>query len=89
MHVAKKDIPQGSELKPAPEGINNTLVIDVKINEMIELFEKLDIISSIKIFENLSIRKVRDFMDAGQQEIYKAGENVNEIINNIINIDRL
>ena len=88
MHVAKKDIPQGSGLKPAPEGINNTVVIDVKINEMLGLFEKLDIISSIKIFENLSIRKVRDFMDAGQQEFYKAGENVNTIINDLINLDR-
>lgn len=71
-HIAHKDLPP--DLKGAKTGIENTLVLDVKENKLLAAYKKLDIISSIDIFQNLPLRKVRDLLESSKVEKVKAGE---------------
>ena len=61
-------------MKGAKVGIENTLVLDIEDNELLSIYRKLDIISSIDIFQNLHIRKVRDLLESSKTEVVKAGE---------------
>ena len=73
-HVAAKDIPKEFGLKGASAGTENTIVVDIENTERLEIYRKLDLISSVEILKNLPPRKVRDVVDSCYKETFKAGE---------------
>jgi len=76
VHVAAKDIPQDSGLKVAPCGLNNTIVIDSTPVDHFNILNMLDVVCSIDIFRNVSLRTMKDVILAGDKEFFKAGQTV-------------
>jgi len=76
VHVAAKDIPQDSGLKVAPCGLNNTIVIDSTPVDHFNILNMLDVVCSIDIFRNVSLRTMKDVILAGDKEFFKAGQTI-------------
>jgi hypothetical protein len=78
--VAQKDIPAGSGLKMADTGIEHTINLSVKQNQQHDTLRKLDIISSIEIFEKSSVRHIRDLLESAMEITYGANDIVKKFI---------
>jgi hypothetical protein len=63
VHVAHKDIPPGSGLRKAEAGIENTISLNVNMPKFADAIRILDVLSSMEIFSNLSIKHARDFLE--------------------------
>eukprot|EP01017_Pseudomicrothorax_dubius_P039570 TRINITY_DN6089_c0_g1_i1.p1 TRINITY_DN6089_c0_g1~~TRINITY_DN6089_c0_g1_i1.p1 ORF type:complete len:562 (-),score=97.98 TRINITY_DN6089_c0_g1_i1:409-2094(-) len=68
VHVAEKDIPQGSGLRSAKTGLENTITLDVGRSEDGELSATLDLLCSIPIFEDLTVKSARDLLQLLREE---------------------
>ena len=80
VHVAEKDVPDDKGLNIAKTGLDNTLRLEVgKSSPIMDFFRKLDILSSIHLFENSNIRNVRDLLDSSEERKYKKGDIVKKI----------
>jgi hypothetical protein len=77
VHVAEKDIPPNSGLKLAPVGLENTIVLEQKSSVVeSDILNILDIICTIELFQNSSLRSLRDMIQSSEIENYKEGEMV-------------
>jgi len=75
--VASKDVPQDSGLKVAPCGLNNTIVIDSTPVDHFNILNLLDVVCSIDVFRNVSLRTMKDVILAADKEVFKPGQTVN------------
>ena len=74
VHVALKDVPSDAGLQVALPGIENTISLDVLTPKTLPIFNKIDLLSGIEVFENLSIRNARDLIQVSTEEHYKKGQ---------------
>lgn len=69
IHIAEKDLLKDSGLKVAKPGIENTLILHpTGSNSSLETLRKLDLLSSIDIFENLTIKNIKWLLDSLVEE---------------------
>lgn len=65
VHTAEKDLRKDLGLKIAKTGIENTMIlIPSNTNKHITTIRRLDLLSSIDIFEHLTIKHIRWLLDA-------------------------
>jgi len=74
--VASKDVPQDSGLKVAPCGLNNTIVIDSTPVDHFNILNLLDVVCSIDVFRNVSLRTMKDVILAADKEVFKPGQTI-------------
>ena len=74
MHVAQKSIPEGSGLKKAPDGREESIIIPVNAPASNEALEYLDVLNHIDLFSGLPIEKAREFLTLVKVENYKQGD---------------
>jgi len=73
--VAEKDVLQNSGLKPAKAGFENTFcLIKREAFEKMDFKRKLEVLSCIDIFENISLKNLREVLEILKEETYKQGE---------------
>ena len=53
---------------------NNTLEIKVKIPKSFDYLKKIEILSSIEVFENVSLRNAKDLLHSVKEEHYTKGQ---------------
>ena len=73
VHVAKNKIPEGSGLKVAEEGVQNTLSLHVERPRYSDAIEILDVIASIDLFSQLSLTHAREVLQIARRVKYPAG----------------
>jgi len=75
VHTAEKDLLKDSGLKIAKTGIENTMIlIPSNTNKQISTIRRLDLLSSIDIFEHLTIKNIRWLLDTLELEEFNTGE---------------
>ncbi len=74
MHLAQKSIPEGSNLKKAPDGREESIVIPVTAPASNEALEYLDVLNHIDLFSGLPIEKAREFLTLVKVEHFKQGD---------------
>jgi len=73
VHIASKDIPENSGLKAAIPGLENTIILPV--NPTIDkTIQKLDLLSSIDIFNNIPLNKAKDMIRCCLEEEYNSNQ---------------
>ena len=77
MHVSAKDVPHECGLKIAPQGLQNTIVLDPTPIDQLNLINILDIVCSIEVFKNVPVRTMKDVIRSAGKETFKAGSRVN------------
>lgn len=73
VHVASKDIPEGSGLQHAKPGVEHTIDLNVRLPKHADAIRILDVISNMEIFRQLSINHARDFLAFSQEEYFLEG----------------
>lgn len=73
VHVGLRDIPEGSGLRRAAVGVENTLVLDVEAPVDADLMEALDLVSNIDLLSSLSLRHAREILQLTTRERFAAG----------------
>ena len=76
IHVSQKTIPEGSGLKLAKSGIENTIICDISREEQNLLDEKLDIILNTDIFRNLNPLKALPVISRAYYEEFSPGDEI-------------
>ncbi|NCB38364.1 MAG: cAMP/cGMP-dependent 3',5'-cyclic-AMP/GMP phosphodiesterase [Erysipelotrichia bacterium] len=71
IHVAGKTIPEGSGLRKAPDGREESIVIPVNPPPSNEALEYLDVLNHIDLFSGLPIEKAREFLTLVKVENFK------------------
>jgi len=77
-HIAKKDMPQGTHLRLALFGIENTLYPKVNQPRFQEVYNLLELLSRIDIFSGFPIEKAKEFLQIVNEEFFKRGEKIIE-----------
>ena len=80
VHVAQKDFNPAHELNFAKSGFQNTVMVDVIVAKALPIYKKIDLLSGIDVFENLSLKNARDLIQVSTEEHYKAKQMVIAII---------
>jgi CRP-like cAMP-binding protein/ribonuclease BN (tRNA processing enzyme) len=78
IHISQKTIPEGTGLKLAKSGIENTIICNISREEQNLLDEKLDIILNTEIFRNISPLKALPVIARAYYEEFSPGD---EIVN--------
>lgn len=73
VHIASKDIPIGTGLKAAIPGLENTIILPV-YPAIDKTIQKLDLLSSIDIFNNIPLNKAKDLIRCCLEEEYNANQ---------------
>lgn len=69
IHIAEKDLLKNSGLKIAKSGIENTLILHpTGSNKNMDTLRRLDLLSSIDIFENLTTKNIKWLLDSLLEE---------------------
>ncbi len=76
VHIAAKDLPEGTGLKVAPVGVENTLRIEVDPPRQAEAIELLDVFVGIDLFRGFSLGRAREILQVARNVHYKAGASV-------------
>lgn len=79
LHTDVEKIPPDSGLRIAPEGLSNTIELDVSSLPHEEAVEILDVLSHVNIFRELSIEKARELLILVQRVPFKAGEYIHRV----------
>ncbi len=75
-HIARTDMPEGTKLKLARFGIENTVYPEITPPKHIEAYNLLDILSQIDIFSGFPIEKAKEFLLSVREEKYKRGDQI-------------
>ena len=74
VHMSGKTIPEGSGLRKAPNGNEESIIINVSPPASNESLEYLDVLNHIDLFSGLPIEKAREFLTLVKVETFKKGE---------------
>jgi CRP-like cAMP-binding protein len=77
-HISKKDMPEGTHLRLAKFGIENTLYPEVTPPRHLEAYNLLELLSHIDIFSGFPIEKAKEFLQIVREEQFKRGEQIFE-----------
>lgn len=71
IHIAEKDLLKDSGLRIARPGIENTLILHpTGSSKNMDTLRRLDLLSSIDIFENLTTKNIKWLLDSLVEEKY-------------------
>jgi len=73
-HIAKKDMPAGTNLTLARFGIENTIYPPITPPKNEEAYRLLDVLSHLDIFRDLPIAKAKEFITIVEEEEFKRGD---------------
>jgi len=73
-HIAKKDMPAGTNLTLARLGIENTIYPPITPPKNEEAYRLLDVLSHLDIFRDLPIAKAKEFITIVEEEEFKRGD---------------
>ncbi len=76
VHLSGKNIPEGSGLKKAPDGKEESIIIPVSTPQTNESLVYLDVLNHIDLFSELPITKAREFLTMVNVASFKAGEKI-------------
>ncbi|ETW09797.1 hypothetical protein H310_00276 [Aphanomyces invadans] len=76
VHTAAKDIPVDSGLRPAPEGVQNTIIVPTDLPESASTMEVLDLIRKIDIFGDLTLNDAYEVIQMAQRVTFSKGDTV-------------
>lgn len=77
VHVAEKDVLPNSGLKAARAGFENTFYLIESLQSVeLDFQKKLEVLSCIDIFENISLKNLKEVLGILKEEKYNPGENV-------------
>jgi CRP-like cAMP-binding protein/ribonuclease BN (tRNA processing enzyme) len=76
VHIADKDVPQGSGLKVARLGLRGTIVVDVEPSMHAEAIELLNAFCSVDLFRDFSIARAREVLHVARMVKVRAGERI-------------
>jgi len=76
VHLTEKAIPDGSGLRKAPDGREESIVIPVNAPPTNEALECLDVLNHIDLFSELPIEKAREFLTLIRIEYVNEGESI-------------
>ncbi|CAD8147244.1 unnamed protein product [Paramecium pentaurelia] len=77
VHTAQKDLKKELGLKIAKTGIENTMIlIPSNTNKHLTTIRRLDLLSTIDIFEHLTLKNVRWLLDSVTAEEYFPGQDI-------------
>jgi CRP-like cAMP-binding protein/phosphoribosyl 1,2-cyclic phosphodiesterase len=74
IHTSKKSLPPETELKIAPEGVENTITLNVTPHIHSEAIELLKVIDSIDMFHVFTLEQARELLQNVIPKHYKAGD---------------
>jgi CRP-like cAMP-binding protein len=74
--VAAKDVPANSGLRIAQPGLENTIILEVEEHPEEVIFDRLDLIASIDLFNEMPLKKARDLLRCSYEEHYLPGQYV-------------
>ena len=84
VHVAEKDVQADLGLKKAKSGLENTLVlIQEKIKED-NILRKIDILSTLDLFESITLKNLRNLIGVIKEEEFNTNQFVKKKINFIL-----
>lgn len=71
IHIAEKDLMKDSGLRISRPGIENSIILHAsKTAKHIETLRRIDMLSSIDIFENLTVKNLKWLLDSLVMEQY-------------------
>lgn len=73
-HLNASSIPEGSGLRMAPTGVDNTFVLDVPPPELWLAQRMLDVLSGVELFQQMGIEKAAVFLRIARLEQFRTGE---------------
>ncbi len=73
-HISVDQIPEGSGLKLAPPGVENTLSLDVPQPELWLAQRMMDLFAGVDLFNNLDVDHVAAFLRIADYHKFQAGE---------------
>jgi hypothetical protein len=73
VHIAQKDVPLDCGLRLAKIGFENTIAIPVTPPKSLQIYKKIDLLSQIEVFENISLKSARDLIQTSTEEHYLSG----------------
>ncbi|NUP08086.1 MAG: cAMP/cGMP-dependent 3',5'-cyclic-AMP/GMP phosphodiesterase [Polyangiaceae bacterium] len=76
VHIARKDVPEGTNLKTADVGLENTLRIDVERPHFADAIDVLNVFCSIDFFRELPMSRARELLLLAKRRKVDAGERI-------------
>ncbi|MCP4134633.1 MAG: cAMP/cGMP-dependent 3',5'-cyclic-AMP/GMP phosphodiesterase [bacterium] len=73
-HISKKDFIEGTSLKLATFGIENTLNFDTQSPPFEQAQEILGLLKHLDFFNDISVEKAREFLDIVEEKKYSKGD---------------
>ncbi len=73
-HIAKKDMPEGTHLRLAKFGMENTLYPPVTPPKHESAYRLLDALSNVDIFRDFPVSKAKDFIALVEEENFSRGD---------------
>ena len=73
-HIAKKNMPEQTDLTVCRFGIENTVYPEVTPPKMGEVYRLLDALANLDIFREFPISKAKEFIEIVEEEHYKRGD---------------
>ncbi|MHB2016831.1 MAG: cyclic nucleotide-binding domain-containing protein [Candidatus Xenobia bacterium] len=74
VHIAEKDIPEGSGLHGASPGIENTIALPVEADKDVDPMEALALLAEIDLFRTLYVEKATEFLSIVRRDPMKSGQ---------------
>jgi CRP-like cAMP-binding protein len=78
VHTSKKSVPNETGLQIAPEGVENTIVLDVRPHVHSEAIELLKVVDSIDMFRIFSLSQARELLQVALPHHYPEGSAIIE-----------
>ncbi|KAH7461881.1 hypothetical protein PRIC1_006040 [Phytophthora ramorum] len=79
VHTAAKDLPENCGLRGAPEGVHNTITLDVpKLPENAGALEILDLVRKVDLFAELSLNHAYEILQMARKVEYAKGSIVSK-----------
>nr|CCA16680.1 cGMPdependent 3' putative [Albugo laibachii Nc14] len=78
VHTASKDLSAGCGLRAAPEGVENTIVVETKAPEHAGALEILDLVRKIDLFSELSFSHAYEILQMAKRKTYEEGNCIKE-----------
>lgn len=76
VHTNPKSLPEGSNLRIAATGLDQTLVVEADAHPTSDAIELLQILSKVDLFRGFTLDKAAEFLGMVKKVSYKAGEQI-------------
>jgi len=74
VHTQQRQLPAGSGLRVAPNGLEGTVVLEAAPPPSSEAIARLDVLAGVDLFRDFPIHKASEFLQMARREAFRAGE---------------